>query len=91
MKHLEKTFKAFGNITRLKIISLLKKKKTASVGQISEGVKCSYKAASKHLSILFRVDLVDREQRGYEMHYRLADDMSSAGQKITALIDAPSQ
>ena len=72
MKDLEKTIKAFGNVSRLRILQYLKKHKTASVSDIAEGAACSYKATSKHLSILYRVDIVDRTQRSYEMHYYLA-------------------
>lgn len=86
MKQQEKILKALSNITRLKIILFLRERKPASVAKISEGAKCSYKAASKHLSILFRVDLVDRDQKGYEMHYRLADSMNSFARKIVDMI-----
>ena len=73
MKKLEKTFRTFGNISRLKILQYLKKQRVASVGEIAAATKCSYKATSKHLSILYRMDMVDREQVSYEMHYRLSD------------------
>jgi len=76
MKKLEKTIKAFGNITRLKILQHLKETHSAAVIDIAENVKCSYKAASKHLAILYRADIVDREQTGPEMHYSLAADLS---------------
>ena len=82
MKKLEKTIKAFGNISRLKILQYLKKNKFASVVDIAKGTKCSYKAISKHLSILYRVDVVDREQVGYAMHYKLSDTMDQVAISI---------
>ncbi len=86
MKKLEKILKAFGNISRLRIVRFLKQRGSASVMEISKNTKCSYKATSKHLSILFRVDLVDREQKMYEMHYHLADNMDPAAQAILDVI-----
>ena len=72
IKEMEKDLKALANISRLKILDFLKKNKnSASVIEISEKTKCSYKATSKHLSILYRVNIVDREQKYYEMHYRI--------------------
>ncbi len=75
MKKLEKIFKAFANINRLKIVKyLLIRRDGASVGMIKDAVGCSYKAVSKHLVILFANDIVDREQAGYETHYRIVDN-----------------
>ncbi len=86
MKKLEKILKAFGNTSRLKIVAFLKKKGSVSVIEISAGTKCSYKATSKHLSILFQADIVDREQKGYEMVYRIADDLDPQTKTILSLI-----
>ena len=72
MKKLERLFKALGNVRRLKIIVYLKAHPRSSVETIAEATKFSYKATSKHLGILFSAELVDREQRGYEMQYRIA-------------------
>jgi DNA-binding transcriptional ArsR family regulator len=86
MKQLEKTFKAFGNVSRLKILAYLKKHRSASVVEIAAEIKCSYKAISKHLSILYRLDIVDREQVSYEMHYRLSDKLTSEVSALLKLI-----
>ena len=86
MKKLEKLFKAFGNASRLKILAYLKAHPASSVEQIAEGTKCSYKATSKHLGILFSVELVDREQAGYEMQYRLAISKSDPAHTLLELI-----
>ena len=86
MKNLEKTIKAFGNVSRLKILQYLKKHRFASVGDIAAGTKGSYKATSKHLSILYRVDVVDREQVSYEMHYRLSSKLDPVALSLLKLI-----
>ncbi|MDO8620600.1 MAG: metalloregulator ArsR/SmtB family transcription factor [bacterium] len=86
MKNLEKIFKAFGNTSRLKILGYLKKHRSAAVVEIASETKCSYKATSKHLSILYRMDIVDREQVSYEMHYRLSDKLDPVTSAILKLI-----
>ena len=86
MKKLEKIIKAFGNTSRLKILRYLKKNKFASVATISQATKCSYKATSKHLSILYHVDVVEREQVRYEMQYRLSNTINSAASAILKLV-----
>ena len=75
MKKLEKTLRAFANASRLKILKyLLSRRDGASVGMIKDASGCSYKAASKHLAILFASDIVDREQSGYAVNYHIADN-----------------
>jgi len=86
MKKLEKTLKAFGNLSRLKILQYLKKCASASVVEISKETTCSYKATSKHLSILFHEDIVDREQVVFEMRYRISKTLSSEASAILKLI-----
>ncbi len=75
MKKIEKIFKALANANRLKIVKyLLGRRDGASVGMIKDAAGCSYKAASKHLVILFANDIVDRDQAGQQAHYRIADN-----------------
>ena len=71
MKKLEKTFKAFGNQRRLKIVKFLLQNPDSSVEKVAEATNCSYKATSKHLGILFQAEILDRKQAGYEMQYRI--------------------
>lgn len=83
---MEKIFKALSNLSRLKIVQFLKGKKEASVTEISSATGCSYKATSKHLSILFRTDILDREQRFYEMHYKLSKNMGPIAKSLIKII-----
>jgi DNA-binding transcriptional ArsR family regulator len=82
VKKTEKTIKAFSNISRLKILQHLKKKKSASVIDITEATEFSYKAVSKHLIILFQADILDRKQKMYEMHYRIAKPLNPLAESI---------
>lgn len=72
MKNIERILKALANKRRLAIVWYLKREKEATVGQIGREIKLSLKATSKHLAILHAVDIVDREQRGPHMFYRIA-------------------
>lgn len=72
-KELERMFKALANKRRLTIISLLRKKKEAHVGEIAETIHLSIKSTSRHLAVLSGADILDREQRSSEVFYRLND------------------
>lgn len=71
-KELERILKALANRRRLAIIAHLRKAKEATVGDIAEHIKLSFKATSKHLGILSSADIVDKEQRSLQMWYRLS-------------------
>lgn len=72
MKQVEKTLKALANRRRLAIVKYLKKVREATVGEIAEEIKLSFKATSKHLGVLAAADIVEKEQRSLQMWYYLA-------------------
>ncbi len=72
MKEYEKILKAFANRRRLEIVIFLKEKKEACVGEIANKIKLSFKATSKHLSLLTAVDIIEKEQRGLKVYYWLS-------------------
>jgi DNA-binding transcriptional ArsR family regulator len=63
--------KALANKRRLAIVKFLSKEKRSTVGNIAGHIKLSLKATSKHLIILSSVDIVDHEQEGLSMLYKL--------------------
>jgi DNA-binding transcriptional ArsR family regulator len=71
MHKIERILKALANKRRLAIAWYLKREKEATVGQIAREIKLSLKATSKHLNILHAADILEREQRGLQMFYRL--------------------
>lgn len=71
MKELERILKSLANKRRLAIVGYLKKEKEATVGDIANKIRLSFKATSKHLGILAAADIVEKEQRGLQMWYRL--------------------
>lgn len=70
-KELEKQLKALANRRRLAILKYLKRVRQAPVFMIAQSIGLSLKATSKHLAILASLDIVDREQKGLQMWYRL--------------------
>ncbi|TSC68948.1 MAG: hypothetical protein G01um101456_411 [Parcubacteria group bacterium Gr01-1014_56] len=71
IKNTERILKALANQRRLMIVKYLHTSRESMVGAISENIKLSFKATSKHLGVLAAADIVEREQRGLTMNYRL--------------------
>lgn len=78
--------KALANRRRLAILRFLKIKKEASVGDIAEEIKLSFKATSKHLGVLSAASIVDREQRSLQMFYCLSSDLSLPARSIISFL-----
>ena len=78
--------KALANGRRLMILRVLKKQKEVTVGDIAKAIKLSFKATSRHLSILSSSGIVEREQRRLNVFYRVAADPSTAAHRILALL-----
>ena len=86
MKKLEKELKAFANARRLKILELLSKRGSATVGQVSRAIKLSFKSTSRHLNLLFAANLVDRQQIRLEMHYSVSQNKRKTIKTILNII-----
>lgn len=71
MKDTERILKALANRRRLAIVKYLKSGEKM-VGDIAEEIKLSFKATSKHLSILYAANIVEKEQRSLQMFYKLS-------------------
>jgi len=85
-KELERIFKAFANKRRIAIVSFLKQKGKASVGDIAKAIKLSFRATSKHLVILSTLDVVDKEQVSLTVFYSLSKDQNSTISKILSIL-----
>lgn len=81
-KDLERIMKALANRRRLAILRFLKKGGRASVGDIAEEIRLSFKATSKHLGILSGAGIVDREQQSLQMFYHLSPDLPAPARLI---------
>lgn len=86
MRDLEKTLKALANRRRLAILSHLKKNGATAVGEIASEIRASFKATSKHLRLLVSADIVEGEQNGPEVHYKLTTNQKPAAGRIISLL-----
>ncbi len=77
LKALERVLKALANKRRLAMLRFLKKTGEANVTEIAEEIKLSVKSTSRHLSVLFSADVVERDQRSLEVYYRCAPPVLS--------------
>ncbi|PIR83998.1 hypothetical protein COU18_01150 [Candidatus Kaiserbacteria bacterium CG10_big_fil_rev_8_21_14_0_10_51_14] len=85
-KELERTMKAFANKRRIAIVRFVRKSKEASVGEIADEIRLSFRATSKHLAVLSFANIVEKEQRGLQIFYRIADDLPELTRRILALL-----
>jgi len=85
-REFERVLKALANKRRLAIISLLKKKYEASVGEIAENIKLSIKATSKHLNLMLSADILDKEQRSLQMYYSISTSCPKLARLIINLL-----
>jgi DNA-binding transcriptional ArsR family regulator len=85
-KELERVMKAFANKRRIAIVRFVRKSKEAPVGEIADEIRLSFRATSKHLANLLAADIVDKEQRGLQIFYKISKDISPSVQKILSLL-----
>ena len=85
-KEFERHLKALANRRRLAILRYLKVHREAPVGEIAHEITLSFKATSKHLTILAALDIVEKEQRSSQMFYRLAGNHVLIVNRVIALL-----
>ncbi|HBV32920.1 TPA: transcriptional regulator [Patescibacteria group bacterium] len=86
MRELEKLLKPLANRRRLALLKYLKTHRNATVGQLADGIKLSFKATSKHLAVLRVADIVEAEQKGVVVDYSLASTLPSITKSIINII-----
>ena len=85
-KELERTLKALANRRRLAVIRYLKANCETSVGEVASAIKLSFRATSKHLGILAAANIVDKEQKGLTVYYRLARPLPPPAKAVSHLV-----
>lgn len=85
-KEFERVLKALANRRRLAIVSYLKNKKEASVGEIAERLRLSIKATSKHVALLAAAGVLEKEQYSRFMIVCLADPMPDIARHIVKML-----
>jgi len=68
-------FKALGDPTRIKILKLLLSGKNLCVGMIAFKLNITQSAVSQHLRVLKSKDIVEGTRTGFNMHYRVKEDV----------------
>mgnify|MGYP001586999093 FL=1 len=85
-KEMERNLKALANRRRLAIIRFLKNRKEATVGEIADNIKLSFRSTSKHLGVLSASDVIEKEQRSSQVFYRLNTVFSEPAHRIISLL-----
>ncbi len=86
VREMEKVFKALANRRRLAILFHLKKRKEASVGVIAEAIKLSFKATSRHLSVLSHAGLIEKDQRSLEVYCKISPHARPCMKHISSIL-----
>ncbi len=86
MQALEKIIKAAANRRRLAILGYLQRHGEATVGDIAEAIHLSFKATSKHLRILYAVDIVEQDKRSLMVYHTLAIHQHPIIKQILSLL-----
>ena len=85
-KEKERILKALANMRRLAIVNLLHKSNEKSVGEIADNIKLSFRATSKHLSVLMNADILEKEQRSLQMFYSLNKNAPSMVKQLLRIL-----
>ena len=72
LKSLRSKLKAASGGSRLEILRFLKRRRSATVSDVAEGIGRSVQTASDHLAFLALHGIVKRRQRGKYVSYRLS-------------------
>lgn len=72
LDHVADYFRALAEPLRLKILNALRDG-PRNVGELTELLGCSQANVSKHLTVLAKIGLAEREARGTSVYYRIAD------------------
>jgi DNA-binding transcriptional ArsR family regulator len=67
----ERVLKALANRRRLAIVQYLSNREHASVGNIANEIKLSFKSTSHHLRLLAAADILEKEQTSTSIFYSL--------------------
>ncbi|MEI6191350.1 MAG: winged helix-turn-helix domain-containing protein [bacterium] len=78
LKLLWAELKIIADENRLGILKYLKKKKSASVGEISDQLKISFKATSKHLLFLVKKEILFRQPDNPFVIYSLSSNSNQS-------------
>lgn len=85
INYFEKMIKAFANKRRIAILKYLEKHKKATVGEMAEKIKLSFRSTSKHLILLIAAEVVARKQVGKYVFYEI-NEKNKIAEKLLKII-----
>ena len=86
MRDIEQIVKGLANGRRLAILKHLRYRREASVTDISGAIKLSFRSTSRHLSKLSSARLIEHDQRGLQVFYRLSTDLPLFTRQLIAIL-----
>ena len=86
IKKISQSLKCLTNEHRLTIVLFLKNRKSASVGDISDHVRISFKATSKHLFYLVKSGILVRHYDGPFVMYSLSANLSELINNLVSIL-----
>jgi DNA-binding transcriptional ArsR family regulator len=78
--------KALANKRRLTILSFLKEKREASVSEIARHIRLSVRSTSRHLGRMDTVEILEKNQRGLFVFYKISFRMHICAKHILDII-----
>ncbi|MGB7958134.1 MAG: helix-turn-helix transcriptional regulator [Minisyncoccia bacterium] len=72
-REIEKILKALGNRRRLAILRLLREDEEVKVGNIALEIGLSFRSTSRHIIVLEKANILEKDQRGLEVFCCLSD------------------
>ncbi len=82
MKDLKKILKLLANRRRLALLKYLRQHNKATVGELADSIKLSFKATSKHLAILKSADIIESEQKSKLVYYSLSAELPRVAKSV---------
>jgi len=85
-REFERLLKPLANRRRIGIIRFLKARKEATVSDIADAIKLSFRSTSKHLGLLASAEIVEREQRSLQMFYSIPRNLPPVVAAVISLV-----
>jgi DNA-binding transcriptional ArsR family regulator len=89
VKQLIQIFKSLGNVSRVRIIKLLSDGVERTVSQIGREIHVTFKGTSRHLNLLYALDILKSEGKGGHVFYSLNQNMPRDARKVIDLVVKP--
>ncbi|MDO8601615.1 MAG: metalloregulator ArsR/SmtB family transcription factor [bacterium] len=86
MKHWTQIFKVLANYSRLKILKLLSDGEARSVSDIARDIHVTFRGTSRHLNLLYAMDLLTNDGHSGHVYYSLNKKMPADAKRAVELV-----